>query len=49
MPPVGELAQELPHGVDAVGVQAVERLVEDEDPGVTDQGRGQREALTHPE
>ena len=46
---VREGAEEAPHLADAVRVEAVERLVEDEDRRVPDEGRGQGEPLAHPE
>ena len=41
----GALAQHLAHDVDGDGVQAREGLVEDEEPGVADEGGGELDAL----
>ena len=46
---VGEMAQQAAHPVDALGVEAVGRLVEDEDLGVAHERTGQPEPLTHAE
>ena len=48
-PSSAKRAQELPQPVDALGVEAVGRLVEDQHLGVAEQGAGQAEALAHPE
>ena len=44
---VGQLAQEPAQPVDAFGVQAVGRLVQDQHLGVAEQGGGQAQALAH--
>ena len=41
----GALSQHLAHDVDGDGVQAREGLVEDEQPGVADEGGGELDAL----
>jgi hypothetical protein len=46
---VGEVAQQLPHPPDALGVQAVHRLVQHEDVGVAEQRPRDAEALSHAE
>ncbi len=45
----GEMSQERPQPHDALGVEAVGRLVEQQDRWVTEQGCGERESLAHPE
>jgi hypothetical protein len=45
----GEVPQQGPHPADALGVEAVERLVEDDRAGVAQQGGGDAEALAHAE
>jgi hypothetical protein len=47
--PVGERPQEPPQPVDALWVEAVGRLVEDQDLRLAQERAGQAEALTHPE
>jgi hypothetical protein len=48
--PDGRLvADERAQPLDALGVEAVGRLVQDEDLGVAEQGGGQLQALAHPE
>ena len=44
---VGEVAQQLPHPADALRVQAVHRLVEQQDVGVAEQRGGDAEPLPH--
>jgi len=44
---VGEVAQQLAHPADALGVQAVHRLVEQEDVGVAEQRGGDPEPVPH--
>ena len=44
----GELADDLPHGQAASGVQAGGGLVEEDHPGLSDQGHRQVEAASHP-
>ena len=46
---VGEGAQELPQPVDALRIEAVRRLVEDQHLRLAEQGARQTEALTHSE
>ena len=46
---VGQAADQAAQPVDALGVEAVGRLVEDQDLGVAEQGGGQPEALAHAE
>ena len=46
--PVGEGSHDAPQPPDALGVQAVDRLVEDEDIGLTQQGDAEAVALPHP-
>ena len=48
-PFAGELAQEAAHPLDALGVEAVGRLVEHEHPGIAEQGIGEAEPLPHAE
>jgi hypothetical protein len=43
----GQLAQQVPHPPDPLGVQAVERFVENQHARVTEQGGGQRQPLPH--
>src|SRR5271165_1242111 len=43
----GQLAEQVAHPADPVGVQAVERLVEDQHPGVCQQRGGQGQSLPH--
>jgi hypothetical protein len=45
----GEVPQQGPDPADALGVEAVERLVEDDRAGVAQQGGGDAEALAHAE
>ena len=47
--PVRVAPEQVAHPPDAGGVEAVGRLVEDEDPGVSQQGVRDAEPLTHPE
>jgi hypothetical protein len=44
---VGQAADQPAQPVDALGVEAVGRLVEDRDLGVAEQGGGQPQALAH--
>src|SRR4029453_18417607 len=46
---VGQAADQFAQPVDALGVEAVGRLVEDQDLGVAEQGGGQPQALAHAE
>jgi len=46
---VGQPADQAAQPVDALRVEAVGRLVQDQDVGVAQQGGGQAEALAHPE
>ena len=46
-PSCGEVAQEAAQPADALGVEAVGRLVEDEDARVAEQRGGQAEPLAH--
>jgi hypothetical protein len=46
---IGEAAQEVAQPADALGVEAVGGLVEDEDAGVADQRSRDAQPLTHPE
>ena len=45
----GQAAGEVADPADALGVQAVDRLVEDDDPRVAEQGDGDAEPLAHAE
>ncbi len=44
----GELADDLPHGEAAAWVQAGGGLVQEDDPGLTDEGHGEIESPSHP-
>ena len=48
-PSSASAAQQLAHPADALGVQAVDRLVEQQDVGVAEQGGGDAEPLPHAE
>ena len=44
---VGELAEHVPGPQNAFGIESVQRLVEDQDFGVTEEGSAEAEALAH--
>ena len=48
-PSAGQVPEEVADPTDALGIEAVDRLVEEEHPGVTQQRGGDAQALGHPQ